>query len=189
MDRAKGFRSKHSPLHPSRPIDIEVSYERLVIYVSQSFRFVPLRRFPPFFFSSCTVPGRRTTTTYPRLRPKLSSRPLKALAKLLSNSRIRKSRLLEISFNRKPSSFPLEGRSMHASQFVKRELSFPHFTLARQLVLQNDVTFPRGAYQSLFLQLLTLKGEDIVAALENWNFDKCCGCKFPTFPSSRVILS
>lgn len=67
---------------------------------------------PPFFFSSCTrVPGRRTTTatTYPQLRPspKLSSRPLKALPKLLSDSRIRKSRLLEISFNRKPSSFPL----------------------------------------------------------------------------------
>ena len=76
-------------------------------------------------FLSSGVPGRRTTT-YPHIAGasptplELSLRPLKAFPKLLTNSRARKSRLLEISFHE--SSLPL---GMYASQFVKRELSPP----------------------------------------------------------------
>lgn len=99
---------------------------------------------PPFFFSSCTVPGRRTTTTYPQLRPspKLSSRPLKALPKLLSDSvGIRKSRLLEISFNRKPSSFPLGVCTLPNSLRGNcRSPLHPHSTTRPS----NHVTFSRS---------------------------------------------
>lgn len=114
MDRSKGFRSKHSPSH-RRPIDIEVSYERLVIYVSRSFRLSPFTPRGPTLFLFILHPRSRPAHHHSHDLPSTSPKSeiiiatSQSLAKITQRFTIhfRKSRLLEISFNRKPSSFPL----------------------------------------------------------------------------------
>lgn len=99
---------------------IQVSYESCNICSELSFVPYPV---PPLFLSSTRSRPAHHDLPLPRPSPtpvELSSRPLKAFPKLLTNSRTRKSRLLEISFHE--SSLPL---GMYAPQFVKRRLSLP----------------------------------------------------------------